>query len=215
MFGRTLRAAAVALPLLLAVPAMAQHGSPEAEHGQEAEAHGEGHGAVTLGAILSDTKFQAGVIAFLLLVSGLVLVVGPKITAALEKRQAEIREALEEAQRLKAEAEARKAELDERLAKLDAEMDELKSQMVRAGEEERDRIIAEAEEKAALMRKDTQFQIDQRFKQLRQDLYRESVTAAVGAAQELLTKETNADDQTRLAQGYLDSVAKAAKERRA
>ena len=127
MLGRTLRAAALALPLV-AAPALAQHGAPEGEHaahGDEAHgaethgaethgaeaAHGGGHGAVTLGAILSDTKFQAGVIAFLLLMTAFVVLLRPKVTAALEKRQAEIREALEEAQRLKAEAEARKAEL--------------------------------------------------------------------------------------------------------
>ena len=39
-------------------------------------------------------------------------------------------------------------------------------EMIKAGEAERDRIVAQAEEKAARMRKDTNFLIEQQIKQL-------------------------------------------------
>ena len=44
-----------------------------------------------------------------------------------------------------------------RLEKLDQEMVEIRGDMIKAGEAERDRIVAQAEEKAARMRKDAGF----------------------------------------------------------
>jgi F-type H+-transporting ATPase subunit b len=101
-----------------------------------------------------------------------------------------------------------------RLEKLDQEMVRLRAEMVKAGEAERDRIVAQAEEKAARMRKDTQFLIEQQMKQLRKDLTREAASAAVLAAQELLQEKTTADDQDRLAEAYLDRLDEVIEERR-
>ena len=81
--------------------------------------------------------------------------------------------------------------------------------MVRAGEKERDRIVAEAESKAASIRKDVEFTIQQRMKQLREDLAAEMATAAIAAAEEVLRSETQPADQQRLAESYLKSLATA------
>jgi F-type H+-transporting ATPase subunit b len=78
--------------------------------------------------------------------------------------------------------------------------------LVRAAEGERERIVAEAEAKAARMSKDAEFLALQELKQVRQDLWREAVEAAVQAAQELLKTNVTSADQERLAEEYLATL---------
>lgn len=93
-----------------------------------------------------------------------------------------------EAARLKAEAEAKQREFQSRLERLDDELDAIRTDMVKAGEAERDRIVAEAEKKASRIRKDADF-IAQRFKQLREDLTKEAVESAMVAAEAVLREK--------------------------
>ena len=84
--------------------------------------------------------------------------------------------------------------------------------MVKAGEAERDRIVAEAEKKASRLRKDAEFLIAQRFKLLREELSREAVESAVAAAEAVLRDKANPTDQTRLADAYLARLNEVAAE---
>jgi F-type H+-transporting ATPase subunit b len=63
--------------------------------------------------------------------------------------------------------------------------------------------VVEAEAKAERRRKDAEFQVEQELKQIRQDLWKETVEAAVGAAEELLKKRVTMADQERMAEDYL------------
>ncbi|MAQ16657.1 MAG: hypothetical protein CMN30_17920 [Sandaracinus sp.] len=174
--------------------------------------HGEGAHHVTWEAISGSKMFWSSIITFIILVGlfyALLFKKGKAVSAALVSRRREIEEHLAEAQRLKAEAEAKKAEYSERLAALDGQLETLRADMVRAGEKERDRIVAEAESKAASIRKDVEFTIQQRMKQLREDLAAEMATAAIAAAEEVLRSETQPADQQRLAESYLKSLATA------
>ena len=75
------------------------------------------------------------------------------------------------------------------------------------------RIVAQAEEKAARVRKDTSFLIDQQIKQLRKDLTQQAANAAVSAAQELLQERTTEADQDQLAEAYLNRLDEVIEER--
>ena len=57
------------------------------------------------------------------------------------------------------------------------------------------------------MRKDAAFLIEQEVKQVRVELQRETVLAAVAAAEELLKKRITPADQERLAEDYLTQLA--------
>jgi F-type H+-transporting ATPase subunit b len=92
-------------------------------------------------------------------------------------------------------------------------MAQIRHDMVKAGEAERDRIVAQAEEKAARMRKDTSFLIEQQIKQLRKELTQQAANAAVLAAQELLQEKTTASDQDQLAEAYLNRLGEVLEER--
>jgi F-type H+-transporting ATPase subunit b len=209
--------------LMLSVPALAfaesahgestAHEVAEHEAGHDADAHG-GHGELTLKGVLTNHEFWGTLVNFgaLLVLFGWVL--KKKGNPALAERRKQVEAELQEAKRLRAEAEKRHMETATRLEKLDEEMLQIRADMVKAGEAERDRIVADAEEKAARMRKDTRFLIEQQMKQLREDLTREAASAAVVAAQDLLQKGTTDADQDRLADAYLDRLDEVIEERR-
>ncbi len=184
------------------------HGGASSE---EAERHGEHHGLLgpnysfweRVQPVLKNTEFQGSVFNFGLLLVLIVYFGRKPIRRFLVSRRREIEDNLAEAQRLKAEAEAKANAYALRLERLDAELEQLRADMVKAGEADRERIVVEAEAKAARMRKETQFLIDQRMKQLREDLQRFAVDAAIEAAGRVLQQETTSTDQQRLADAYV------------
>jgi F-type H+-transporting ATPase subunit b len=174
----------------------------------EEQAHHDTHAApehhdLSFSSLLKNREFQGTVFNFLVLVGLLTWVIRKKANPAMAARRAEVEKELAEAQQLRAEAERRHAEVASRLEKLDQEMAQIRAEMVKAGEAERDRIVSQAEEKAARMRKDANFLIEQQIKQLRKDLTREAANAVVLAAQELLKERATEADQEQLAELYL------------
>lgn len=186
-----------------------------AESAHEVVEEQEGHGGPS-GLHFSDvfnTEFLGTIVNFgvLLLIIG--WAIRTKGNPALAARRAEVEKELAEAQRLRAQAEARHLGTATRLEKLDQEMLQIRADMVKAGEAERDRIIAQAEEKAARMRRDTNFLIEQQMKQLRKELTEQAATAAVAAAQDILRKQTTDADQDQLAEAYLARLDDVVQER--
>lgn len=205
---------------LLAAPALAVAEAPhpesvahevavdESDHGAAGE-----HGEFSLASLLANREFQGTLVNFIVLVGLLVWVIRKKGNPALAARRAEVEKELEEARRLRAEAEKRHLETANRLEKLDQEMVQIRGEMIKAGEAERDRIVEQAEEKAARLRKDTSFLIEQQIKQLRKELLQEAANAAIVAAQELLQERTTDADQDQLAEAYLNRLDQVLEER--
>jgi F-type H+-transporting ATPase subunit b len=164
-----------------------------------AQEHGE-HGWDTTAIIASFVNFAVLIGVFVYLFSG-------SLKKFLKERRASVEVALTEAARMKAEAEAKHKEYAARMATLDKELASIKAEMVAAGQKERDRIIADAEQKAARMRNEAEFIIEQHVKQLRSELSREASIAAISAAEELLARTTTTYDQQRLAQEYLAAIS--------
>jgi len=181
----------------------------ESGHGATAE-----HGELSLSSLLASREFQGTVVNFIVLVGLIAWVIRKKGNPALAARRAEVEKELEEARRLRAEAEKRHLETANRLEKLDQEVVQIRAEMIKAGEAERDRIVEQAEEKAARMRKDTNFLIEQQMKQLRKELTQQVANAAVEAARDLLRERTTDADQDQLAEGYLKRLDEVLEERR-
>ncbi|MDW8363209.1 MAG: ATP synthase F0 subunit B [Myxococcales bacterium] len=182
-----------------------QSGGSQAGPDTPHDAHGA-HGAPTLGELFSSTTFLGAIVNFSLLVTLFVVFGRKPLRAFLERRRAQVAEALEEARRLREQIETRERQMRERLARLDAEIEQIRTEMRRAGEAERDRIVAEAEAKAARLRKEAEFLIEQQFRQLRVDALREASMAAVAAAERVLRERVTAADQERLARQYLERL---------
>lgn len=150
-----------------------------------------------------NPPFIASIVNFGILVAGYYLLGKKPIVAALQNRRDSIAKEIEDAQKMRREAEARAKIYQAKLDKLEEEMQTAREAFVRAGEAERDRIVAEAKAKAERMRKDAEFLVLQEVKQLRLDLWRDTLDSALGAAAELLKKGVSPADQERLAEEYL------------
>ena len=167
-------------------------------------AHGEGPAPFNWGDFHSTTPpFIAVLVNFGLLAAGYYFLGRKPIAAALQSRRDTIAKEIEEAQRMRAEADARAKKYQAKLEKLEDEMRVARETLVNTGEAEGERLVLEAEAKAERMRKDSEFLIEQELKQVRADLLKETVEAAVAAAEELLKSRVTAADQERLADDYL------------
>jgi F-type H+-transporting ATPase subunit b len=200
---RSALAAGLAGALLLAAPAGAAFAQEDDGGHETADAHGDDHG-LSIRDVVSNIQFQGALVNFCLLLALFIYMGRKPVSQYFEGRKKQIEEDLEEAARLKAAAEAKFEEYSSRLEQLDDELDQIRKDLAEAGEKERDRIVAEAEGKAARLRKDTEFVIEQQMKHLRDELTHAAVSAAVAAAREVLTKETSASDQQKLADAYLE-----------
>jgi F0F1-type ATP synthase membrane subunit b/b' len=172
----------------------------------EAKAEGEEEGPApfNLTQFGGETPpFIAMLINFGILVAGYYFLGRKPIAAGLQARRDTISKDIEEAQRMKLEAEARAKTYQSKLETLEQELAAARESLVRTGEAEGERIVREAETKADRMRKDAEFLVQQELKQLRGDLMRSTVEAAVAAAEELLKKRVTSADQERLAEDYL------------
>lgn len=147
--------------------------------------------------------YIAMLINFGILASGYYLLGKKPIAEGLQSRRDGIAKEIEEAQRMKREAEERARKYQAKLELLEQEVVAAREALVRSGEAERDRIVKDAEAKAERMRKDAEFLVEQELKQIRLDLWRDAVDAAVVAAEELLRKRVTPADQERLAEDYL------------
>ncbi len=152
--------------------------------------------------------FIASLINFAILAAGYYLLGKKPIAQALRNRRDAISKEIDEAQAMKREAEARAKMYQAKLETLEAEIRSTRESLVRVGEAERERIVKEADAKAERMRKDAVFMVEQEMKQIRLDLWREAVDAAVGAAETLLKNRVTASDQERLAEDYLADLGK-------
>jgi F0F1-type ATP synthase membrane subunit b/b' len=128
------------------------------------------------------------------------------VAEALKKHRASVEKEIEEAQRIKREAEARAKTYQAKLKDLEIELGQTKLALVEAGKGDRARIVKEAEEKAVLMQKDAAFLLEQETRQMRNDLQREAVLAALAAAEEILKKKVSQADQERLAEEFLTKL---------
>lgn len=147
-----------------------------------------------------------GVMLFLLFSYGR----GP-LRDGLQKRKKDIMQDIDAAAQLRREAEARLEKYQQQLSNVEDRRKELEADLRAQFESEKTRIISEAEEKRARMRKDAEFRIAQELRQAEADLLQESVDGAIRAAEELLKKKVQQADQDRLADDYAASIGAALK----
>jgi F-type H+-transporting ATPase subunit b len=169
----------------------------EAEH--EADEH---HGP-----FYTQPQFFAAVINFALLLIVLRRLGKQPLATFLSERRQAMERNIAEAAELKAKAEARHKEYVERLAQLDQELQKLRTDIARAAEEDRARILADAEETARRLRRETEGLIDTHARALSAAARREVVEAAMAAAEQLLRSTLTEADQQRLAERFKQNVA--------
>jgi F-type H+-transporting ATPase subunit b len=135
---------------------------------------------------------------------------GP-VMEALAKRKQTIMQDIDSANTLRIDAESRLESYKDQLAKLEDRRKEVRDEFRAQWEQEKKRILEEAAEKAARLRKDAEFRVAQELKQARADLLGASVESAVVAAREILAKRIQPADLDRLAEDYVSHVGSALK----
>jgi F0F1-type ATP synthase membrane subunit b/b' len=185
-------------------PAAAAPEEKAAESAKAEPAEGEGPAPFNWTVFGGETPpFIAMLINFGILAGGYYLLGKKPIAAGLQARRASISKEIEEAQRMKHEAEERAKVYQVKLEKLEEELQSARESLINAGEAESERIVRDAEAKAERMRKDAEFLVEQEIKQIRENLLRDTVQAAVTAAEELLKRRVTPADHERLAEDYL------------
>lgn len=132
---------------------------------------------------------------------------GP-LSQGLKDRRASIAKEIEEAQKMKKEAKQRAKKYQAKLEGLDQELEGAKQALIEAGKADKDRIVRDAQEKAARMERDAKALLEQERRQLHEDLVMETIEAAVKEAEELLKQRVLPEDHERLAEDFLASLGK-------
>ncbi len=128
----------------------------------------------------------------------------------LQRRQLEVKEALDESWQAKAHAEERYAEIEARISNFEGELENLMSDVRSDAATERKAIEARAELAAAQLDAASQRSVTEELRRARRELRDEAIGVAVGLAGDLLSNSVSSDDQKRLTRDYLGKVGETA-----
>jgi F-type H+-transporting ATPase subunit b len=126
----------------------------------------------------------------------------------LKKRKTDLMRDIDEAAKVKAEAEARLGEYEGKLKKIDDELARIKKEYAEQGERDKERIVRDAKEKRARMKRDAELLVEQEGKALEKSLVEQTVARATALAEDLVKQKLASSDHERLADEYLRDVAK-------
>ncbi len=169
-----------------------------------AEGHGGGHGGGVTHEKLMDLLWRT--MNFAALVAILVAALRKPIANGLARRRQAIIEQFEELEARKNEAESKYREYEAKLAGIEAEVQRILDAAVAQGEAEKERIIAEAERAAGDIKRQAEMAVQHELAEAKRQLLAEIADAAAKAAEELVRKNLQAEDQVRLVKEYLGKV---------
>ena len=175
--------------------------SPEAV---EEGAHGEGHGADRTADLMD---LLSRFLNFTILVIVLVVVVKKfRVKDMLTSRIDEIRQRLDDLKREKEESESKYREAERKLREFEGERRVIMEQFKKEGEAEREKIIAEAQQRSAQILKQAELTIQQEMEAARKKLREGVVELAAQRAGEIMAREMTDKDQDRLVNEFIKKV---------
>ena len=123
-------------------------------------------------------------------------------------RRAEIKKKFDDLNKEKDLAAARYRELEEKLKEFDIEKKEILEQFKAEGIAEKEKIIAEAKQRASHILAQADLTIDREIQAARDRLRQEIVDVAAQKAQEIIAKEIKDSDQDQLVEEFIERVEK-------
>ena len=127
---------------------------------------------------------------------------------SLTGRIEEIKQRLEDLNKEKGEAEAKYQEIEKKLKDFEGKKKELIEQFQNEGQAERERIIAEAQERAKQIVEQAELTIQQEMQSAKDRLRKEVMDLAAEKAQETIANEMTDEDQDRLVSEFIERVGK-------
>ncbi|MDH3347813.1 MAG: ATP synthase F0 subunit B, partial [Desulfobulbaceae bacterium] len=184
------------------------------QNGHEAavDAHGAvegGHGAVHGGSSLTPVKLKDlfwRAVNFLLLATLLIYFLSKPLKNALDSRRHQIKEELENLQLKRDEAERTYREFESRLSGMEKEMEVIVEKAIAQAENEKVRILQEAEKAAEDIQKQAQAAIQAEIVDAKKTLLEDSADHAATMAEQMIVKNLTAGDQVNITEQYLTRV---------
>lgn len=193
-------------------PEAAPEGTHTAEHAEHEE-HEEGIVNWWSWDKSLPPPFGWALVNFAIFLGILSRIVWKPIKAGIVDRHDRIKHELGEATRLRQAAEAQLAEYTKKVANAESEVNALLTQLRKDADADRARILAAAEADATRLKEEADRQIKVEIERARLELRRETVEAALKAAEDLLKRGVNDADQQKLAERYLGDVERIAPRR--
>lgn len=190
---RTRLAALLAFGAVLVVPAMAF-----------AAGGGDGHGPTPPSAAV----FGSSVVNFVIYISAIVFFARKPAAAFFESRRAGIASEMEAAKAAREAAEAHLREMKQKLASFDEERATLLTEFRELGEQERRRIVADAEGEAARIVRDAELAADNEVRRARAELETRMVDLALELAEKELTTRVDAAAHGKLIDDGIEALAR-------
>ena len=184
--------------VLLASVGFASEGGDAAQHSGHATGHAGGAQMKDFGWRVLNFAVLAGIIIWALKKAD--------VKGSLAARQADIEKGLKDAEAARDAAEAKLREYGVKLDQASKEIDELHAAIVREGEQEKNRIIAEANAAAAKIVAQAALSAEQETVKARNELRAEAGRLAVEIAAGKLTNAIQKNDHDRIVGEYLDKV---------
>jgi F-type H+-transporting ATPase subunit b len=185
-------------------------GTPEGEHAEQAAAgHGEGHGKSHVAPMITKAKLWDllwRALNFAALVFIMVKFLSKPIAAGLGGRKHQIQDELETMKEKRDEAEQAYKAFELRLAGMEGEMSELVEKAKAMAEDERTRILAEAEASAKDVQRQAEAAVQGALAHAKSQLQAEIAEQAVVMAEELIVKNLTPEDQVAITEQYLERV---------
>ncbi|MBI1912514.1 MAG: hypothetical protein HYS21_11010 [Deltaproteobacteria bacterium] len=146
------------------------------------------------------------IINFVILAVGVYLVWTKAIKGLLDKRSADIKQAIDQAKEAKDIADRKASEYNAKLNVLESRIAEIQNELRLEGEAEKQRIMQEAQASSLKIKEQAKLAAEQEIKKARLEIRREVAEIAVGMAEEILRKELKPEDQEKLVKGYLNNL---------
>ena len=174
----------------------------EAAHG---DGHGDGHAAPMITAEkLKDLFWRT--VNFIALVIILVKFLAKPIANGLSGRRRGIQEELEDLEAKRDAAERSYKEFEGRLAGMEKEMDSVVEKAIAMAQDEKTRILSEAEQSAEEIKKQAEAAVQAAIVEAKGKLQDEVAEQAAAMAEELIVKNLTPEDQVAITEQYLEKV---------
>ena len=161
---------------------------------------------VDLKAQLIDFAWR--IVNFVILLYILYKLMWKKMKSFFAGRREGIQASLDEAEVVKADAEKKFKEYDEKIKKAEEEIQGISAMIKAQGEEEKKRIIADAERASVKMKEDARARMEQELKKAKNELRLEASELAVQMAEDILKKKVTKEDHEGMVREYLDRMVK-------
>jgi F-type H+-transporting ATPase subunit b len=166
-----------------------------------AEPSGGGSALDTLG--INGLAFISQLISFIIVLVLLGKFVLPRILQTLDKRQAVIREGIENAEKAKQDLAAATARAEQILATASRQAQEIIDRATKNAEKVANQIEEEARSRAEQINQQQIARIQQEVSRARQELNREVVNLSIEAASKVISRSLNTKDNRRLVEEFV------------